>query len=170
MGEHRGPVDRLGELLNEWEALGEDPQSTEMVALLSYASRAMRRRADDVLAEHDLTHELFDVLAALHRAGRPEGLTQAELAGQMLVTQAGMLKRLRRLAQMGLVSRRPDPTDRRKHLIGLTASGRRTIAQVVGPFMAAQDRAAAALGPADRRRLIELLRELVRGNSEILNW
>lgn len=165
MGEDRAPLDRLDELLAEWRALGVDPQSSEMVALLAYASHEMRRRADDVLTEHGLTHELFDVMAALYRSGHTEGLTQAELAGRMLVTQAGMLKRVRNLEHMGLVSHRPDPADRRKHLIGLTASGRSTIARVVGPFMASQDRAAATLKPNERRRLIELLRTLARGYS-----
>lgn len=165
MAEEPGPVDRLAPLLAEWRALGHDPRSSELVALLSYASAAMRTGPDAVLAAHGLTHELFDVLAALYRAGHPEGLTQAELAGRMLVSQAGMLKRLRRLEEMGLVSRHAHPADRRKHLVALTPSGARTIDDVVGPFLAAQDACAAALSPAEQLELVRLLGILVDGNA-----
>lgn len=159
------PTERLQPLLAEWEALGHDPQSSELVALLSLSQTAMRQSPDAVLEAHGLTHELFDVLAGLYRARRPEGLTQADLAERMLITQAGMFKRLRRLEEMGLIARHAHPDDHRKQLWALTRAGTRTIAEAVEPFLAAQDACAAALDPAERQELVLILRKLIRGNN-----
>src|SRR6478672_4313704 len=61
------------------------------------------------------------------------------------------------LAELGLVERNPDPTDRRAITIELTEGGRRTVEERKARVYAAFRPAAAALPPADREQLAELL-------------
>jgi DNA-binding MarR family transcriptional regulator len=64
------------------------------------------------------------------------------------------------LDDLGLVERHPDPTDRRAITIELTADGRRSVEERKARVYAAFRPAAAALSPADREQLAELLARL----------
>ena len=64
------------------------------------------------------------------------------------------------LDELGLVERHPDPTDRRAITIELTADGRRSVEERKARVYAAFRPAAAALSPADREQLAELLARL----------
>jgi DNA-binding MarR family transcriptional regulator len=51
-------------------------------------------------------------------------LSQAEVARRAGVDRTTMVTLVDRLEDSGLIERRPDPTDRRKHLLAITAAGR----------------------------------------------
>jgi DNA-binding MarR family transcriptional regulator len=72
-----------------------------------------------------------------------------------------MTKRLDRLAEAGLVERRPDPHDRRGTLVRLTGRGKQLVDRALPGHLANEERLLAALDPAERRRLDELLRKLL---------
>ena len=63
----------------------------------------------------------YGVLYALSKA--PEGLRITELAGDALLTQAGLSRLVARLEANGLVERVADPDDGRASRIRLTAAG-----------------------------------------------
>ena len=65
----------------------------------------------------------------------------------------------------GLVSRSPDPADRRSVLVTLTDEGRRIIDEAVVAGVEAQQRLLADLPAGRRRQLDELLRELLAAVS-----
>ena len=50
-----------------------------------------------------------------------------DLTAQLMLTSSGTTKRLDRLERAGLVSREPDPSDRRGTLIALHGAGRERI-------------------------------------------
>ncbi|MFD9701662.1 MarR family winged helix-turn-helix transcriptional regulator [Lentzea sp. NPDC059081] len=75
------------------------------------------------LAEQGLTPAELDVLATLLSVGAPHQRRPKELANHLLLTTGGLSNVLRRLEARGLVSRVPDPADRRSHNVELTASG-----------------------------------------------
>ncbi len=80
----------------------------------------VRRR----LREHfDVTLPRFDLLAQLDRA--PNGMTLGELSQRMMVTNGNITGLVDRLAEHGLVKRRPSARDRRVQYVGLTAQGRK---------------------------------------------
>ena len=80
----------------------------------------VRRRLRD---SFNLTLPRFDLLAQLDRA--PNGMTLGELSQRMMVTNGNITGLVDRLAQHGLVRRRPSPKDRRVQIVSLTAEGQR---------------------------------------------
>jgi DNA-binding MarR family transcriptional regulator len=123
------------------------------------------RLADDALSEglagRDLQRGWFDVLAALRRAGPPYELNPTELMRATLLSSGGTTKRLDRMAEAGLIERRPDPQDRRGTLVRLTARGRRSIDEAVDVHIANEERLLAGVSTAERRVLDDVLRKLL---------
>ncbi|MCV2394323.1 MarR family transcriptional regulator [Actinotalea sp. M2MS4P-6] len=146
-------------LAEQWARFGKDPDAVELIGLIRAAALRVTDESDELLAEHGLNRGRFDVLAALYRAGVP--LTQAELAAQMLVTPAGMKKRLDALVADGLVSRRTDVSDARRQPLSLTAAGSARLEEALDEVFTIEATAVAALGEPGRRRLAELLRTLL---------
>jgi DNA-binding MarR family transcriptional regulator len=80
----------------------------------------VRRR---LRAHFDVTLPRFDLLAQLDRA--PNGMTLGELSQRMMVTNGNITGLVDRLEEQGLVKRRPSPSDRRVHYVGLTPDGQK---------------------------------------------
>ena len=76
----------------------------------------------------------------------------------MMLSCGGMIKRLDRLADAGLVERTPDPGDRRGTLVRLTGRGKATIDTLLPIHLTNEQRLLASLSPAQQRALDELLR------------
>jgi DNA-binding MarR family transcriptional regulator len=70
-----------------------------------------------------ITLPRFDLLAQLDRA--PNGMTLGELSQRMMVSNGNITGLVERLAEQGLIRRRPLPSDRRVQIVSLTAEGRR---------------------------------------------
>ena len=69
----------------------------------------------------------FGILAALRRAGPDHPVTPTELARRRMMTSVGMTAAIDRLERRGLVTRLPNPADRRGSLVRLTEEGREVI-------------------------------------------
>jgi len=103
----------------------------------------------------------FDLLAALRRSGPPYELNPTELMRATLLSSGGMTKRLDRLADAGLVMRRPDPADRRGTLVRLTRRGKALIDRALETHIANEEQLLAKLSRAERRQLDKLLRKIL---------
>jgi DNA-binding MarR family transcriptional regulator len=115
------------------------------------------------LAAHGLQPGWFDLLAALRRGGEPYALKPTQLMQTMLLSSEGMTKRLDRLADAGLIERRPDPNDRRGTLVRLTSRGETTIDTLLQVHLSNEQQLLASLSPAQQRTLDKLLRSLLAG-------
>ena len=73
--------------------------------------------------EFNITLPRFDLLAQLDRA--PNGMTLGELSQRMMVSNGNITGLVDRLAEQGLIRRRPQPTDRRVQIVCLTPEGQR---------------------------------------------
>ncbi|WLS44725.1 MarR family transcriptional regulator [Micromonospora profundi] len=102
----------------------------------------------------------FDVLATLRRSGEPFNLSPKQLSDTLMLTTGGMTGRLDKLERTGLITRTPDPGDRRSLRAQLTPAGRELIDEAVTAGLAVQREAVSRLDPADARHLADLLREL----------
>ncbi|MHA3703282.1 MarR family winged helix-turn-helix transcriptional regulator [Jatrophihabitans sp. YIM 134969] len=79
-------------------------------------------------------------------------------AGERLgVDRTSMVGLLDGLEAKGLVERQADPNDRRRNVVALTDTGRRTLADAVKASDRAERRALAALDPSEREQFRALL-------------
>jgi DNA-binding MarR family transcriptional regulator len=155
--------DHLDRIAAEWKR--ERPElALDSLALLGRLFRTTDL-AHSVLSEGLRQYELpagwFDLLAALRRAGAPYERNPTELMKAMMLSSGGVTKRLDRLADAGLVERKPDPNDRRGTLVRLTHRGKATIDKAIETHIANEDNLLRPLTAADRRTLDELLRRLL---------
>src|ERR1700734_1635768 len=123
------PPDEGDDLIAAWRQQRPD-LDVGPLHVLSRVSRLARhldiaRRS--AFASHGLESWEFDVLSALRRAGPPFQLTPGALLRATLVTSGTMTNRIDRLAQAGLVSREPDPRDRRGVLVTLSGRGQAVV-------------------------------------------
>ena len=92
------------------------PQES-LAFLLGDTSRLLRRRFDARAREFGVSRAQWQVLFAL---SRNEGINQTGLADYLEVETITLCRMVDRLAEAGLVERRPDPADRRAWRLHLT--------------------------------------------------
>lgn len=157
--------DGVDGILRQWRRERPDLDTSPMgiIGRVSRLSRQLEQRLEPVFARHGLEQGLFDVLATLRRSGEPYRMRPADLAASVMLTSSGTTKRLDRLEAAGLVTRHPDPQDRRGLLIELTPAGRELVDAALADHVAAEHQMLASLTPDDRDRLAGLLRILLIG-------
>nr|WP_033274664.1 MarR family transcriptional regulator [Actinospica acidiphila] len=99
----------------------------------------------------------FAVLLTLAEAGPA---SQAELSRRTGIHRSDMVAVLNELADTDCVRRDPDPADRRRNVVTLTAVGRRRLARLDALIREAQDELLAPLTPDERDELTRLLAAL----------
>jgi DNA-binding MarR family transcriptional regulator len=132
-----------------------------IVDRIQYLQKHLRRTMEATLAEKGLTHGEWSVLGILRRMGEPYRRTPGELARHADLSTGAMTNRLDRLEQAGLITRLPDPDDRRSTQIELTKAGHDAWEQSVGVQAQKEELVVGALSRDERGRLNDLLRRLV---------
>lgn len=92
---------------------------------------------------------------------RGEGLRLKELAERLRIAPRSATDVVDHLQDLGLVERRPDPTDRRAVRIVLTGAGAEKVERVHADWHRQADDFFAVLGEEDRAELERILRVLV---------
>ncbi|PZQ02361.1 MAG: hypothetical protein DI587_02710 [Variovorax paradoxus] len=77
--------------------------------------------------QHGIKHHEFILLMALRRIGKPYALRPSDILKMHSVTSGTATYRLDQLVKRELVTRVPDPKDRRGYLIGLTTQGKQIV-------------------------------------------
>ncbi|HEX7355501.1 MAG TPA: MarR family transcriptional regulator [Mycobacteriales bacterium] len=155
--------DEVDALVGRWreERPDIDPAPLEVFSRVSRLAVLADRERREAFASHGLELWEFDVLSALRRAGSPYALTPGALLRATLVTSATMTHRVDRLVAGGLVTRGPDPDDRRGVLVQLTFAGRARVDAALESLVQHEDRLLQPLAKAERRDLAALLRRLL---------
>ncbi|WP_285115342.1 MarR family transcriptional regulator [Leifsonia sp. fls2-241-R2A-40a] len=104
------------------------PENWPLGRLLGAASRAVERAWADALEQRGLTHAGLIVLHLLELGFD----SQSDLARMAHVEPQTMSRTVDRLEREGLVTREPDPGDRRRHVLAITEAGRTAFAGVRG--------------------------------------
>jgi DNA-binding MarR family transcriptional regulator len=129
--------------------------ATLATALRISVSRLARRlrveRLVPELAEPALSDTQLAALATLERHG---AMTPGELAEHEKVQPPSMTRVIAALAGWDLVTRSPDPTDRRQVILSVTSSGRELVQQVRRRREAWLARRLAELTPQERAALL----------------
>ena len=113
--------------------------------------RALIEAELPVLARHGITMWGYVVLGALH--GEPHS-TQAALAERIGADKTRIIATLDDLQAAGLITREPDPGDRRARLLSITAAGRRARRAVQREIQRNEERLLAELPGADREAFL----------------
>ena len=159
-GEERDEVDDLVAAWRE-QRPDLDVAPLQVLSRVSRLARHLDIARRGAFAAHGLESWEFDVLSALRRAGPPFQLTPGALLRATLVTSGTMTNRIDRLAAAGLVSREPDPRDRRGVLVTLSERGQAVVDAAFIDLLERERALLARLGPEQRHVLAGLLRILL---------
>ena len=141
--------------LRDEAALPDEAARPDLAAVLHPLTQALIDAELPVLAAHGLTMWGYVVLNALD--GGPVR-TQAALAEQISADKTRIISTLDRLQAAGLISRQPDPGDRRVRLLAITPAGQARRAAVQAGIQANEEHLLALLPPADRQGFLRALR------------
>ena len=155
-------MDHVATVVEQWcaERPELDVSPLLVIGRIHRIGQALTPELVEVYARHGLGEGDFDVLATLRRQGHPYALTPSELVERTMVTSGAVSKRVDRLADRGLVVRRPLLSDRRSVTVALTAKGRRVIDIAMEEHMANEARLLNGLDPGERTSLAALLATL----------
>jgi DNA-binding MarR family transcriptional regulator len=155
--------DEVDEIVARWQSERPDLDVSPLQVLsrVSRLARHLDRARRAAFAAHGLEIWEFDVLSALRRQGPPYQLSPGALIRATLVTSGTMTNRIDRLTAKGLVSRRPDPHDKRGVLVQLTEAGLRTVDDAFAELLAGEEALLTALNSEQQDQLAGLLRILL---------
>ena len=147
-------------LLDRESALASDTKLELKVwlRLLTCTTLIEREVRQNLRERFDTTIARFDLLAQLDRS--PKGLTMGELSSRLMVTNGNVTGLTDALEREGLVSRAPEPGDRRSLRIRLTGAGKRFFDAMTPVHEAWIDRLMAGMTRAEMARLLDLLGRL----------
>ncbi|HXH33807.1 MAG TPA: MarR family transcriptional regulator [Plantibacter sp.] len=153
---------RVDDILAQWHDERPDLDVSPMAVIgrLSRAAGAVDARLAAMFATHGLDAASFDVLATLLRSGAPHELSPKDLAHWSMVTTSAIAQRLNKLADRGLVTRRPSEQDGRGTVVALTAAGRDLVERTLPHHLATEEQILAGFSAAERAQLASFLERL----------
>ncbi|WP_242900738.1 MarR family winged helix-turn-helix transcriptional regulator [Actinomadura terrae] len=131
--------------------------------LLSQLSTRSDRLITDGLAQVDARKWHYAVLASLEEYGPG---SQAMLSRHTGIYRSDMVGVLNELAERGFVERTPDPGDRRRNVITITAPGRRHLRRLDKVLDDLHEELLAPLLPAERDQFVRTLSRLLDHHTQ----
>lgn len=126
--------------------------------LISKTSACTHRLIAEAMTALDAHAYHFAILAALDAFG-PQ--SQARIGQRCGIDQSDMHAMLAELAEQGHLRRAPDPDDRRRNLITLTAAGRRRMVELDAALTGVQDEVFGVLSDQERGLLVDMLTRVI---------
>lgn len=159
-------MSRVDQAIDQWRhempSLDSLPMST--VGHLGEATRLITLLyLNPFFRSFDLQQGEFDVLATLRRSGAPFSLAPTHLFEALMISSGGMTNRLDRLEKYGLITRTPNPEDRRGTLVSLTERGTTLINTLMPLHVDNEARALNILSREEQQALNMLLGKLIAG-------
>jgi MarR family transcriptional regulator, lower aerobic nicotinate degradation pathway regulator len=141
-------------------ALSAGTAGRQSLVLLNLLARVARRSAEQALAPLGLRPRHVVLLTILRDHG---SLTQGALGDALRLDPANVVGLLNELEERGLLRRRRDPDDRRRHIVELSGAGRSTLEQADGALESVQDELLEDLDADERATLHALLARAAEG-------
>ena len=124
-------------------------------ALLDHLARRVRLRAESVIAPLGLRPRHLVALTVL----RDGGSTQQALSTTLQIDSTNLVGLLNELEADKLIERRRSISDRRRHIVEITAAGTDLLAQVEVALAAVEDEVLGGLDDEQRETLYSLLQQ-----------
>ncbi|MEU3407341.1 MarR family transcriptional regulator [Streptomyces sp. NPDC006670] len=155
--------DAVDAITDQWYAVRPDLDTTPMAVFgrIYRISKAMGDAVERAYNRHGVSRGEFDVIATLRRSGTPYTLSPRQLSATLMLTTGGMTGRLDKLEKAGLLTRSPDPHDRRGLQVTLTERGLALVDEAVADGIEVNRAALADFGPEEVEALGGLLRKLL---------
>lgn len=126
--------------------------------LLKHAQLRLAELNAEALGPHGVTGRELAVLIVL---GGGEPASQQQAAGRLGIDRTTMVSFVDTLEGKGLVARRPDPDDRRRNVVVLTAHGRDVLSRATRASDEAERRFLAPLSRTAAEQLRRALRQVI---------
>ncbi len=114
---------------------------------LLLAGRLWRKMAREAAARHGVSEAASAPLIWIERLG--ENVRQNTLAEAIGIEGASLVRLIDELQASGLVTREPDPSDRRANVVSLTPRGREVVAKVIEDIQNLREQIFARTSAAD---------------------
>jgi DNA-binding MarR family transcriptional regulator len=138
----------------------EENSSTGPILLITQLSRLISRQSTPELLGQTLKE--VAVLAYLREYQEP---TQQQLTEGLCIDTNYCVMLLNDLEASGLVERRRDPADRRRHIVTMTEQGRKALHQAEAAQQTLEDEILGSLDSSERSELSHLMRKAIKGQS-----
>ena len=157
--------DEVDLLIDAWSQLLPDIDLTplDVMSRLRRAAFHLSKLRAKAFASADIAVWEFDVLAVLRRAGTE--LSATRLITATMIGSAAMTNRLDKLAERGLVNRRPNPSDGRAILVAITAEGIERVDAAMTELVRLEAEALRDVSRGDQALLASALRVLAAGET-----
>ena len=132
-----------------------------MVLLTRLAKQVYRRSSEELLGIH------MRLVMALSYLRDHDGAPQQELAEALCMDANNVVLLLNELEELGHVTRRRDPSDRRRHLVDLTDTGRSALISAERAQETIEDEVLGALDAGERATLWRLLTRALHGAEPV---
>ncbi|MFF2192262.1 MarR family winged helix-turn-helix transcriptional regulator [Streptomyces sp. NPDC058157] len=155
--------DAVDAITDQWYAVRPDLDTTPMAVFgrIYRISKAMGDAVERAYNRHGVSRGEFDVIATLRRSGTPYTLSPRQLSATLMLTTGGMTGRLDKLEKAGLLTRSPDPHDRRGLQVTLTERGLALVDEAVSAGIEVNRAGLADFSPEEVEVLGGLLRKLL---------
>ncbi|MEI6361091.1 MAG: MarR family transcriptional regulator [Actinomycetes bacterium] len=161
----RGPSSHAEETAFEREFPGASESANQSVIALIRASEAVVAVTNKAMRRHGLSAAGRQALAILEGAHQP--LSPTTISERLVVTTASTTSLLDTLEKRGLITRVPDPEDRRKQMVTITAEGQRSVDEFLPEIVALQAAVMSAIGEPERTRLVKTLLAVREGAASV---
>ncbi|KOU68376.1 MarR family winged helix-turn-helix transcriptional regulator [Streptomyces sp. NPDC054949] len=157
--------DAVDAITAQWYAVRPDLDTAPMAVFgrIYRITKAMGDEMERTYNRYGISRGEFDVVATLRRSGMPYTLSPRQLSATLMLTTGGMTGRLDKLEKAGLLTRSPDPHDRRGLHVTITDRGLTLIDEAVTAGLEVQRAALTGLDPQEVEVLTGLLRKLLAG-------
>ncbi|RJQ72974.1 MarR family transcriptional regulator [Pseudonocardiaceae bacterium YIM PH 21723] len=129
----------------------------DLGAAFGRLTRAMVEAEEPILRRHDLEMWDYVLLSALESAAAP---TQAELAATVRRDKTRIIPLLDSLEERRLLSRTPDPADRRNRIVALTDTGRAVLRDARAEIRRMEAGYLASIPAGERKVFLDVLDRL----------
>ena len=134
----------------------------QILPLIEHLARISRRAADAAMADGSLRPRHVIALTLLGERGP---MTQHAVGAALSLDPSNVVGLLNELEERGLITRRRDPADRRRHIVEVSATGADELTQTYAQLGLVEDELFKTLTCEQRSALHELLASAVAGLS-----